>query len=210
MDGQENGDTDSVVACAAGTDKANCAFTVVSAHGHVSTDTEVKIAPSRCRVKQLREEKEWTREKLAEACNIDTDILADLEERGVIVDLNDIDIIAHALSVTVDDLFVAGDPRKSPEERDKESHMNAAEKKERRQRETESQLWSRGLYMAFTIVMLVLAIMLPDKIPGDARWFWIGITIIWVCGYLFIRLFLLLWLKKHLDRKYSLTQNPKW
>lgn len=208
MDEQEHGGTDSVTSPAAADENDSAAAPAI-ADGDVSIDDEVKIAPSRCCVKQLREEKGWTREKLAEACNIDEDALADLEEHGAIADLNDIDVIAHALSVTVDDLFAAGDPRKSAEERDKESRMSAAEKKERAQRETESQLWSRGLYMAFTIVMLVLAIVLSDKVPVDARWFWIGAAVVWAFGYLLIRVFLLLWLKKHLDRKYALAKDPK-
>ncbi|MBO5631911.1 MAG: helix-turn-helix transcriptional regulator [Aeriscardovia sp.] len=164
---------------------------------------EPQLKASRCLINDICKSRSWTVEKLAEASCIPVQRISEIIN-GSPIKGQEIDQIAQALAVSTDDLFTAGDPRKTAAIRDKESQDHLLIIKKESIEKAEKKFWKTSIPTLLTVIMVCLLLFftsLTTRLITLIAW---GIMIIGFC------IFYTQWLVPYIEKKYKTpTDNIK-
>ncbi|WP_270336732.1 helix-turn-helix domain-containing protein [Streptococcus infantarius] len=153
-------------------------------------------------IASLRKSKGWTQEILAEKSGISLRTIQRLES-GQDVSLDTLRLIAEALEVSVNELFVTFEDDTN---KDKIERYSREIEEQRNHRKADNQLFQVGKIFALILIVSLAFIvsLLPESFQGIAGLIWVGILF---SSFSIIRYIKYSWWELKLNQKYPLTRG---
>ncbi|GAA6237239.1 helix-turn-helix domain-containing protein [Apilactobacillus micheneri] len=145
-------------------------------------------------IRELRKQKGWTQENLAEKCNLSVRTIQRLEsgEDGNLTTLN---LIAKAFEVKIGDLFESiGDSSKE---------KDISDYSENQSEQVEQRHMVQKIYIIARLLFIVIMICMAPFIQHFSL-LW---AIMWPIGFMLLKIINSTWFNPLLDKKYPLTRG---